>query len=205
MDAIRAANEDTPTTELLSGAVGDRCANCQAALASDQRYCVSCGARRGKGRFSAASLGADPAPASGGSSERQPPHRSRVSSGATLVAGIATLLIAMGVGVLIGHDSNTTPIRAASPEVITVGGGAAGTGAGSTGSSASSAKASKGKVKVTKVKVTAKTAAAASKAASQVLGAGAPKNPTVQPGQACTAGTAGCQNGKFTGDFFGGG
>jgi hypothetical protein len=43
-------------------------------------------------------------------------------------------------------------------------------------------------------------------AAGKVLGNGnnlAP--PTVKAGGSCTSGQAGCQNGKFTGNFFGGG
>ena len=70
----------------------------------------------------------------------------------------------------------------------------------STGSAASSASQhvnNKAAPKVTKV-IAQKAAASASK----VLGAAAPKNPTVTTGQSCTGG-AGCQNGKFTGNFFG--
>jgi hypothetical protein len=121
---------------------------------------------------------------------------------------VATLLIAMGVGVLIGHDSNTA--RVASPQVITVGGGS-GAAAGNTASNAgtpSTAAAKKGaklKVKTTVVHLSAKTAKAASVAASKVLGGSAPSNPTVQQGQSCSPGTAGCDStGHFSGAFFGG-
>ena len=126
------------------------------------------------------------------------------------MAGVATLLVALGVGVLIGHDSNNgTPVRASAPQVITVSGGA-GTGAAGTGSAStaagSSGKASKGKTKVTTVHVTAKTAKAATAAASKVLGSGnsLSKNVQQQVGASCTGG-AGCQSGKFTGNFFPGG
>jgi hypothetical protein len=138
------------------------------------------------------------------------------------VAGIATLLLAMGVGVEIGRlgsNSNTTPARASSPvQVVTVGGSGGGgadtaaahgatTAAAAASSSSSSAPTSsnvnthtnnKATPKVTKV-IAQKAAASASK----VLGAAAPKNPTVTTGESCTAGEAGCQNGKFTGNFFG--
>jgi hypothetical protein len=203
MESMTAPHEDAPTTELLSGAVGDRCSNCQAPLAGDQRYCVSCGQRRGKSRFSAASLAATPT-ASPASPPPQHPGlpRSRVSAGTTLVAGVATLLLAMGVGVLIGRNSNG-PVRAAAPQVITVGAGAGGASSAATPSTGSSktAKASK-KTKVTKVVVSAHTAQVAASAAAKVLGGAAPKNPTVTVGQSCSADTAGCQNGKFTGNFF---
>jgi len=202
MESMTAPREDAPTTELLSGAVGDRCSNCQAPLASDQRYCVNCGQRRGKSRFSAGSLAATAASATPPPQDPAPP-RSRVSAGTTLVAGVATLLLAMGVGVLIGHNSNS-PARAPAQQIITVGagtGGASSAGTASTGSS-KSAKVSK-KTKVTKVVVTAHTAQVAAAAAAKVLGGAAPKNPTVTVGQSCSADTAGCQNGKFTGNFFG--
>jgi hypothetical protein len=134
-----------------------------------------------------------------------------VSYAATLVAGVATLLIAMGVGVLIGHDSNTsTPAHTPAAQIITVnGGGAAGgvaTGAASNRTAATHRK--KAKVKPTVVHVTAKTAKAATAAASKVLGSSASKNLSrnvqQQVGGSCSGG-AGCQNGKFTGNFFPGG
>jgi hypothetical protein len=208
MDAIRATEEDAPTTELVTGVVGDRCANCQAPLAPDQRYCVNCGERRGRPRFSYESMAAQAAPAAAGGPV-PPRQRARFSSGTTLVAGVATLLIAMGVGVLIGNDSNSTPARAPAPQVITVGGGAAtgttaGTGTTSGATTTGTAKTSKGKTKV--VHVTAKTAKAATQAAGKVLGSShsLSNNVTQQVGGSCTGGS-GCQNGKFTGNFFPGG
>ena len=213
MNSIRAADEDSATTELVTGVVGDRCANCQTPLAADQRYCVNCGERRGRPRFSYDTLVAESAPAA--AAEPPPPTRHRFSSGATLVAGVATLLIALGVGVLIGHDSNSgTPARASAPQVITVGGGsgaAAGTGANTSGaastpSTSGTSKGKSGKLKVTHVVVTAKTAKAATQAASKVLGSSSSlsQNATQQVGGSCSGG-AGCQNGRFTGNFFPGG
>jgi hypothetical protein len=50
----------------------------------------------------------------------------RLSADATVLAGAACLLLALLVGVLIGRAGrDTTPPRAAAPQVITVGGGAA--------------------------------------------------------------------------------
>lgn len=206
------------TTELLTGTVGDRCAKCQAPMAADQRYCVNCGERRGTPRFSPAASVAPAASAPAAQPVRAAP-RSRVPSGATLVAGVATLLIAMGVGVLIGHDSNSSsPSHASQPvQIVTVGGGSAASTTSSTPSTGASAPAgghtgtyshkaasAAAKGKVPSVHVTAKSQAAASQAAKSVLGGSAPKNPTQSVGSSCSAGTAGCQNGKFTGNFFGG-
>jgi uncharacterized protein involved in copper resistance len=116
----------------------------------------------------------------------------------------------MGVGVLIGHDSTATPTRAAAPQVITVSGGAS-TGPASSAAAPSSRQGNHSKTKAaavrkTKVKVvhlTPKAAKAATAAATKVLGGSAPKNSTVSVGQSCSGGTAACQNGHFTGRFFG--
>ena len=113
----------------------------------------------------------------------------------------------MGVGVLIGHDSNSNPVRASAPQVITLGAGAgAGASASGTGSAAPvKAAGSKTKAKAPRVvHVTAKANQAAASAVSKVLGSGGnlSSNPTVQQGQKCNGG-AGCQNGNFTGNFFG--
>jgi hypothetical protein len=211
MEAMRAPDpEDVDTNrDLLSSAVGDRCSNCQAPLASDQRYCVNCGQRRGKARF-AFDTSVAPTAATGETAQRPARRKPRAPAGATLVAAVATLLLAMGVGVLIGHDSNTrTQSVAASPPVhVTVGGGGAGTAAAA--NTGDGSRASKSKHKSSKSSsssaaaaksVSKATAAKAAAAASKVLGSSAPKNPTVQPGQAATG--AGTQNGKFTGHFFG--
>jgi hypothetical protein len=196
-------DEEPATNELLAGAVGDRCTNCQKPLASDQRYCVNCGNRRGKPRFSfdslAATAGAPPA--------EPKPHRTRISAATTLVAGVATLLLAMGVGVLIGHNSNS-PTRASAPaQIVTVGSGGAtsGVAGGVTGNTKAHKKG--GKLKPVVVHLNAQVKAKASAAAAKVFGnngGNLVNNPTVQPGQACSGG-AGCQNGKFTGNFFPGG
>jgi hypothetical protein len=203
-------HDESPTTELVSGTVGDRCTNCQKPLAADQRYCVNCGTRRGKPRFSFDSLAAQSAAAK----EPEPkPHRSRMSSATTLVAGVATLLLALGVGVLIGHNSNSTPQRASAPaQIVTVGGGAStGTTAGANNAAAGNATANlkkHGKVHQTKqvvVHLNAATKAKASAAAAHVFGnngGNLVNNPTQQVGSACSGG-AGCNNGKFDGNFFG--
>lgn len=215
---------EAPTEALIAAPVGDRCPSCGAPLASDQRYCVECGTRRGKSRFSATVLnGQQPQPAA---TSRTPgpsgPPRRRPSSGATLIAGIATLLLALGVGVeigKIGKSNNSSNAKAGQPTIIY--GNGANTGAASTGTTSTSAAATsgsgkghhKGKAsskKSSKAASTPKPTKAAvqkaSHAASSVLGGGSGQsNNTVTTGQSCAAGSAGCQNGHFTGGFFGGG
>jgi len=207
------SGDDTPTRPILGASMGDRCVSCGASLASDQRYCLKCGERRGRSRFSSQSISASASQAQHQllPEPREPPRR-RLSSGATLITGIATLLLAMGVGVLIGHlgkGNNNTPTRASAPiQVVTLAGGggpAATTTPAASTAGASNGKASKGKSKKAKpTVVTKKVAAKATQAASKVLGASAQNlaPPTVQQGQSCSHG-AGCQNGRFTGNFFG--
>jgi hypothetical protein len=213
-----ASPHEAPTAPMLFDAVGERCVNCGAPLASDQRYCVQCGERRGKSRFAVADTSAAPPPsasrtvtATTGSGRRRPNY------GTTLVAGIATLLLAMGVGVEIGrinHDNGTSAVKSPATTVITVGGG--GTAAAATHSTAHTAapsgkSAHGGKTSVKKAKQAAAapkpTKAAvqkASHAASSVLGSnGGQQNATVTTGQSCSQGSAGCSNGHFDGTFFG--
>jgi hypothetical protein len=206
------SSDDRPTRPLVG--MGDRCVTCDAQLAPDQRYCLNCGERRGKSRFPAAPMGAaQPEPAAAAGGQRREPAKRRLSSGATLVAGIATLLLAMGVGVMIGNlgkSNSGGPVRASQPvQVVTVGGGG-GVAATTPTTSADTqsntkTKGSKGGKSSTKsVVVTKKVAAKANQAASKVLGASSANlAPTqVQQGQSCSHG-AGCQGGKFTGNFFG--
>jgi hypothetical protein len=204
------ATPGAPARELVTGTIGDRCANCGSPLASDQHYCVECGERRGKPRFAV-----DPSPATPAAAARRPRKRlSRPSgsSGVTLVAGIATLLLAMGVGIEIGKSGNQKPAPA--QKVVVLGGGGGATSGATASTPATNTTAStptshtSSKAKTTAVKKTVVTKVVAQKAqaaATKVLGAAAPKNPTVKQGGTCTGGaTQGCQNGKFTGVFFGG-
>ncbi|MBV9918239.1 MAG: zinc ribbon domain-containing protein [Solirubrobacterales bacterium] len=201
------------------GVSPDACVTCGAPLASDQRYCLNCGERRGKSRFPAALAVAQPAAAPTAVPVARAERRRRLSPGATLITGLATLLLALGVGVEIGRlgNSNSTPQRASAPvQVVTVGGSPGAVGpvdtaaqstastpqqSAKTGRSQSQAAATASQPKV--VHVTKEVQAKASAAAAKVLGA-SDKNlapATVQPGQSCSHG-AGCQGGKFTGNFF---
>jgi hypothetical protein len=202
--------ESAATPDLVAPGASDLCANCQAPLASDQRYCVNCGERRGKPRqmFPAAASKA-PAPAAP-KRERRP----RASAGTTLIAGVATLLLAMGVGVLIGQNGTSNPKAAAAPpQVVTVNGGGGSGGSGSTATASTGSKSKhagkKGSGKKSKAPVahlSKKTTAAVNQGAANVVGSNQKLAPaTVKVGGNCQSGEAGCQNGKFTGGFFGGG
>jgi hypothetical protein len=195
-----------PQPQIFS-AVSDRCSNCHAKLATDQAYCLNCGQRRGKPRFAFSSL-AIPAAAPLPPPLPPPrPRRPRISSSATLVTGIGTLILAMGVGVLIGEQGKTprsTPVAAA-PQIITVaGGGGAPAATASTAGARATSTHHKVKAKVKTVVITQKVAAKATQAAQSVLGGGgniAP--PTTKVGGSCSNSQAGCQGGQFTGNFFG--
>ena len=204
---------EDPTRELPTaptGASEDRCTSCGAPLVHDQRYCVECGERRGQSRFPVA----QPATETRTTRTRapQPPRRPTLSAGTTLVAGVGVLLLAIGLGFLIGHNNNTsTPRAAASPQVITVqsGGGAsaAAATAPTTTTTAHLTPKTKAKLKAAATRTAAPPPAVqkkATQAAGKVLGNSkhlAP--PTVTTGGSCTSGQAGCSGGKFTGNFFG--
>ena len=199
------AGEDAPTQQLGLTAVGDRCVACGAPLSGDQRYCVNCGERRSAPRFSLS----DVAPATEvATSSPRPPRRPRASSGATLIAGIGTLLLAMGVGVLIGRTDAKSSGQAGSPrvQVVTVGGGSSAnssTAAASAPSPKTGHSKSKSKSKSNSTsKPTAVVAKKATAAASKVLGSNANLPPaTVTVGQSGSG--PGYQKGHFSGTFFG--
>lgn len=116
-----------------------------------------------------------------------------MSANSTLIAGIGTLLLALGVGVLIGRTGNGTSAKAPPAQVITV---ATGGAAGSASTSPATEQPSAGAAKA------AKSGAASSPAA--VKAAAKAKGP---PPKVVTVGTpgkgAGYQHGHFTGSFFG--
>jgi hypothetical protein len=190
------ARSATPLTPSLASSGREQCPVCTSPVAPDQRYCVECGQRLAPAR---PTLTGDPAQGGAGGSA-PPPRKSRFGWGpnTTLIAGIATLLLALGVGVLIGHysASGLSPKRAATPIVVSgLGGtGAVGTTAeaatGPTGSAATGSKSS-GASAPSAHAASTKPSAAASK----------PANPTVQVGQKGHG--QGYQHGEFTGHFFG--
>jgi hypothetical protein len=183
-----------PTTEVrptLIPSGRDQCAACGVRMTADQRYCVECGQRRGAPRFQFME----------GVAQRQreaaaPPRRSRrsrLSPNATLIAGVGTLLLAMGIGVLIGRSGNNSSGSAKSPavQVVSVAGGASGA-AGATPAPIAGAAGAGGK----------KGKSGGGSSSSSSGGAGATPPPKVvtvgSPGKG-----PGYQKGKFTGNFFG--
>jgi hypothetical protein len=122
-----------------TGAVA--CAACSAPLAEDQRYCLQCGERA----TSISSALAGPPPALVPAGERAPgpgsvppvlgppgagpPSPPGVPGGSeapgrgnavTVIAGVGVLLLAMGIGVLIGRSGGAKPSGAGAAQVITV-------------------------------------------------------------------------------------
>jgi hypothetical protein len=109
------------------GAQGEPCAGCGAPLAADQRYCLECGARRAQARIAFREILARP-----GGPPRAPvvpsyPAERTPPSGIAFLVGLVCLLLALGVGVLIGRSGNDSPTAAATtppPQVFSVGGAA---------------------------------------------------------------------------------
>jgi hypothetical protein len=202
------ASEPAPAPVGLVAA-GDRCANCAAPLAADQRYCLNCGERRGAARFTATPANTG---STGAARPDPPPRGSRFSAGTTLIAGVATLLLALGIGVVIGNQSASSPAPTNSKAQVVylngAGAGAASTGAAPTTVPASSG-GSSGSANKSSGKSNNKSAAKASTSASSSTAAAASSATTAQqlPPATVTVGAkghgAGYQHGKFTGNFFG--
>jgi hypothetical protein len=201
-----------PALQTASGY--DQCPSCSALVMSDQRYCLACGHRRGDPRlpFMDAVVFMDAMKQPKGAPAAPPPEQQRrISPNAALIAGVGTLLLALGIGVLIGRSGGETAPPAQQAPIVIKGGTAteeaatastAGTSVGGGGGSeGSTAGKSKKVVKKEKAK-----AAASGKGAEEVL---KPKSgvklppPTTGVGDKCEKGTAGCEGGEFTGSFFG--
>jgi hypothetical protein len=214
----------------------DSCPNCGARMAADQRYCLNCGHRRGEPRlpFMDAVVFMESMRAPGGGATPPPPpseprSSNRMNANAALIAGVATLVLAIGVGFLIGragHDSGSNAAAEAPIKVIEVGGGGGGGGesteTASTGGESTETTASKGKSKgdkesgggKKKSKGSAETeknaevgSHGASQATEEVLhteGDVKLAEPEQGIGGSCEKGAAGCSDtGEFTGNFFG--
>jgi len=150
----------------ILGEPGAACRSCGSTLAEDQRYCLSCGERRAETRLPFLEIlagqrpapAADPAPAPKRTTTRG--RIEKLSSNTAAIAGVGCLLLAVGVGVLIGQGSgDTTQSAAPPPQVISVGG--AGTAAATEDATASTADsgASKASSKSSKSDNTADSAA----------------------------------------------
>jgi hypothetical protein len=211
----------------------DSCPNCGARMAADQRYCLSCGHRRGEPRLPfmdavvfMESMGSGP----GGAATPPPPPSepkpsNRMNANAALIAGVATLVLAIGVGFLIGrsgHDGSSNAAAQAPIKVIEVGGSGGGEGTETAATEeATEPTAKAGKSKSGKEPGGKKSAKAtpkaeknaevgthgASKATEEVLhteGDVKLAEPEQKVGGSCEKGAAGCsEGGEFTGNFFG--
>lgn len=131
----------TQPTSSFATAEHRACATCNAPVAEDQRYCLSCGTSQSPPRVDFAQLlagdgrGTPPgAPGTGGADE--PPARDWTP--VLALGGLAALALVLVVGVLIGRGSNNAVKQAAAPQVITVNGSGAGTGSGNTNASSTS-------------------------------------------------------------------
>lgn len=134
-----------------------------------------------------------------------PPRPRRLSANTALIATVGILLLAMGVGVLIGRSGNHSVASApVALQVIKVGGG------GEVATKAPTAKTTIGggsgttakKQKPAALKKQAETQAGAEEVLKPANGVKLPKAST-HLGEKCSGGTAGCKGGEFTGEFFG--
>jgi hypothetical protein len=213
---------------------GESCPNCGVAMSGDQRYCLHCGHRRGDPRLPfmdavvfMEAMGGAPGGAAATAPPPPPEERNpRFSPSASLIAGVATLVLAVGVGVLIGRSGNSgsseTPgtqvIRVqnegdgeetASAETASEGAGKSGgatKGKQAKGAGKSGAKAKSSSPVAKKAEAKAETGdSGTAKAVEEVIKpeAGVKIAPPEQKlGGACEEGTAGCTGGKFEGNFF---
>jgi hypothetical protein len=135
-----------------------------------------------------------------------PARRRRLSPNTALIASVGTLLLAMGVGVLIGRSGNGTAAapQQQTPIVIEKGGGASeGAVTAGAGTAAGGGKSSKPNKKAA---AAARARAESGKGAEEVLKPAGNVDlppPTVQVGGKCEGDQAGCEGGEFTGEFFG--
>jgi hypothetical protein len=114
-----------------TASVAERCKACGAPLAADQRYCLECGEPRAP--MSSVLLGGSPYRAGSQSETGQPAkppgaatgapaggERGRPNNALTVIAGVGVLLLAMGVGVLIGRSGAASKSSTPPPQVISV-------------------------------------------------------------------------------------
>jgi len=130
--APAAATASEPAVSILVGAAGvERCSLCSAEMAGDQRYCVECGTRRGKPRFELASV------PSRAVSTAAPQSAPAVPPRVMVLLATVVVLLAIGLGVLIGNSGGSSPIKGPLTVVVS-GSGATGASGGSTTTAAKS-------------------------------------------------------------------
>ena len=218
----------------------ETCPNCNARMAADQRYCLNCGHRRGDPRlpFMDAVVFMESMNSAPGGAGTPPPPPAQQSGGsnnkwnanAALIAGVATLVLAIGVGFLIGrtgHNDNgsagngkiqvvqvpgsaapTTGGEPTEETAVTPEGGSTGESGGQTktGSPAKPNGKAPVKKKTSEVKEGSpeakKLAEEKTKEVLHTAGNVELAEPEQELGGACKEGQAGCEGGKFKGTFF---
>lgn len=141
-------------------------------------------------------------------------RRHLLSANASMVAAVATLVLALGVGVLIGRSGNSAePTASAAPQIIRVGGTGTETadtataGSGGSGKAAADGGKKAKSASVKKAKEKAATGSSGASKATEEVFEPAPgvkiAPPEQQVGGECDPSVAGCSdNGKFEGTFF---
>jgi type IV secretory pathway VirB10-like protein len=200
-------------------------------MAADQRYCLNCGHRRGEPRlpFMDAVVFMESMSTPGGPAGTPPPpppaepKSNRMNANAALIAGVATLVLAIGVGFLIGrtgHENSGNAQAEAPIKVIEVGTGGGGGEAvtpavtpeesngseiANEGNKGKSSGKAPSKKKASEVKEGSKEEEErAEEKTAQVLHSKGPQAKTgAQVGDKCEPGTPGCEGEEFTGNFFG--
>jgi hypothetical protein len=143
MDPVDATQPTVAMEPVNGNGSSEPCPHCGTPLALDQRYCLECGAprtylsgmllerRRSPTAQTLAGQPAQPAMPGGAVGTLMPPSPSGSSTWQrgnvlTLIASVGVLLLAMGVGVLIGRSGGSSSAGNAAPQVISVGGAATG-------------------------------------------------------------------------------
>ncbi len=155
--AVQKSRVNAPQAAAPSGTCGE----CGAAHHDDQRYCLSCGGPLANPSAAtvpfALPYGASPEPLGGSPSSPPPssppphllsgssPHSSAHGDGSapTVIAGVGVLLLAMGVGILIGRTGDSAPAATGAPQVVTVSAPATGTSSSESESSESTSGSSR--------------------------------------------------------------
>lgn len=196
-----------PPAPMIVGPVGEACTKCGAPVAADQRYCIECGERQGDPRLpfmdgrTAANPSVEVVQAPAFPAVPYPPAqpKGKWSSGIALLSTVAVLLLAMGVGVLIGDAGGE---KASSQQPMIVGGVGATTAAGATGATAATDnKAAEASAAAADGDGTTEAGVDAEALAKKNGVKLAPKD--VDLGEKCEKGSVGCSDeGTFDGDYF---
>jgi hypothetical protein len=189
----------------------EHCPSCGAMVAADQRYCLECGHRRGEPRLpfmdAVVFMDAMNQPSAEPASASSKKKKKGISPNTALIAGVGTLLLALGIGVLIGRSGGHGAAPASQAPIVIKGGtGEEEVKTASTGGEAAGGGGTK--VKSKKQLVKAKTQAAETgEGAEKVLHTAPGVNlppAKIQVGEKCEKKVAGCNSkGEFDGSYFG--